>query len=109
MQRRHRTVVFALVMGGVVLLISVLHGAEAIIWAFAYWLLGALPDTKSAVLYSLGAMTTYGSSGFDLKEHWRLMGALEALNGMLLFGLSTAFLFAMIEKIWPLGARRQRR
>jgi hypothetical protein len=60
------------------------------------------------VLYSLGAMTTYGGSGFDLKQHWRLMGALEALNGMLLFGLTTAFLFAMIGKIWPLGARHRR-
>jgi hypothetical protein len=33
------------------------------------------------------------------------MGALEALNGMLLFGLTTAFLFAMIEKLWLLGRR----
>jgi hypothetical protein len=32
-------------------------------------------------------------------------GALEALNGMLLFGLTTAFLFAMIQKVWPLGSR----
>lgn len=108
-ERRHQTAVLAIVMGGVVLLITLLHAAEAIIWAFAYWLLGALPDTKSAVLYSLGAMTTYGSSGLDLKDHWRLMGALEALNGMLLFGLTTAFLFAMIEKIWPLGARHRHR
>ena len=108
-QRRHLTAVFAFVMGGVVLLITLLHATEAITWALAYWLLGALPDTRSAVLYSLGAMTTYGNSGFELKDHWRLMGALEALNGMLLFGLTTAFLFAMIEKLWPIGARRRRR
>jgi hypothetical protein len=31
------------------------------------------------------------------------MGALEALNGMLLFGLSTAFLFAIIQRVWPVG------
>jgi hypothetical protein len=30
------------------------------------------------------------------------MGALEALNGMLLFALTTAFLFAMIQKVWSL-------
>ncbi len=107
-RRRHVTAVFSVVMGGVVLLITLLHAAEGIIWALAYWLLGALPDTRSAVLYSIGAMTTYGSSGLDLKDHWRLMGALEALNGMLLFGLTTAFLFAMIERIWPLGARHRR-
>ena len=33
------------------------------------------------------------------------MGALEALNGMMLFGLTTAFLFAMIQKVWPVGRR----
>jgi hypothetical protein len=38
-----------------------------------------------------------------LEKQWRLMGALEALNGTLLFGLTTAFLFAMIQKVWPLG------
>ena len=37
------------------------------------------------------------------------MGALEALNGMLLFGLTTAFLFAMIQKVWPLGSRGRHR
>jgi hypothetical protein len=39
-----------------------------------------------------------------LEQRWQLVGALEALNGMLLFGLTTAFLFAMIQKVWPLGS-----
>jgi hypothetical protein len=34
-----------------------------------------------------------------------MMGAPEALNGMILFGLTTAFLFVLIQKIWPLGSR----
>ena len=34
-----------------------------------------------------------------------LMGALEALNGMLLFGLTTAWLFAMIQEVWPIHRR----
>jgi hypothetical protein len=34
-----------------------------------------------------------------------MMGALEALNGMILFGLTTAFMFTLIQKIWPLGSR----
>jgi hypothetical protein len=43
-----------------------------------------------------------------LDPHWQLMGALEALNGILLFGLTTAFLFAMIQEVWPLGSRGHR-
>ncbi len=42
------------------------------------------------MLYSLNAITTYGHSDVHLSGHWQLMGALEALNGMLLFGLTTA-------------------
>ena len=54
-------------------------------------------------------MTSYGHANLFLEEQWQLMGALEALNGMLLFGLTTAFLFAMIQKVWPLGSRGRHR
>ena len=37
--------------------------------------------------------------------HWQMMGALEALNGIILFGLTLAFLLTMIQQIWPLGSR----
>jgi hypothetical protein len=96
---------FVLGMGVAALLATVLHGLEAATWAIAYRILGAVPDTKSAMLYSLSAITSYGHANLFLKEQWQLMGALEALNGMLLFGLTTAFLFAMIQKVWPLGSR----
>jgi len=99
---------FALVMSAVSLLVTVLHGIEAGIWAFAYRFLTAMPDQKSAMLYSLSAMTSYGHANLFLGPRWQLMGALEALNGMLLFGLTTAFLFAMIQRVWPLGSREPR-
>jgi hypothetical protein len=98
---------FAVLVGVTTLLATTLHGIEAAIWATAYWLLGALPDTKSAMLYSLGAMTTYGHAGIFLEARWQLMGPLEALNGMLLFGLTTAFMFAVIQKVWPWGSRER--
>ena len=75
----------------------------------AHRLLGALPDNKTAMLYSLSAMTSYGHANIALEPHWQMMGALEALNGMLLFGLTTAFLFAMITEVWPVGSRARPR
>ena len=72
------------------------------IWAVAYRLVGALPDYRSAILYSLNAITSYGHASLDLEKRWQLMGALEALNGMLLFGLTTAFLFGIIHRVWGL-------
>jgi hypothetical protein len=108
-ERRHFTPLFAAVMGITVLLATILHAIEGGLWAAAYWLLGALPDFRSSVLFSLGAMTTYGGSSLNLKNHWLLMGALEALNGIILFGLTTAFLFSMIQEVWLAGGRERRR
>jgi hypothetical protein len=103
--QRHFTRVFVVVMAVVALLATILHGMEGMVWAAAYRLLDALPDTHSAVLYSLSAMTTYGHANIVLEPQWQLLGALEALNGILLFGLTTAFMFAMIQQVWPLGSR----
>ncbi len=88
------------VVGGTALGAVVLHGIEAAGWAIAYFLLDALPDRKTAMLYSLGAMTTFGNDKLTLDAQWRLMGSLEALDGWILFGLTTAFLFTVIQEVW---------
>jgi hypothetical protein len=46
-------------------------------------------------------VTTLGSSVVELGDRWKLMGPLEAIGGMLVFGLSTAFLFAVMLRVWP--------
>jgi hypothetical protein len=102
-QRRHPMLVFVVVMGTTTLLATCLHALEAGIWAVSYRFVGALPDSKSSMLYSLNAITSYGHEGLMLESRWQLMGAIEALNGSLLFGLTTAFLFGMIQKVWVLG------
>ena len=88
------------IIGGTALAATILHGIEGTVWAGAYRLLGALPDNKSAMLYSLNAMTSYGHANIYLAPGWEMMGALEALNGWILFGLTTAFLFNIIQKSW---------
>ena len=108
-ERRHPTVAFVMVVGTTTLLATCLHAIEAGIWAAAYRFLDALPDLRSAMLYSLSAITSFGHASLTLKEHWQLMGAMEALNGWLLFGLTTAFLFGMIEKVWSLDNKRGHR
>jgi peptidoglycan biosynthesis protein MviN/MurJ (putative lipid II flippase) len=107
--RRRFMYKFAVVMAVTSLLATILHGIEGAIWAAAYRFLDALPDNRTAMLYSISAMTSYGHANLFLKDRWQLMGALEALNGMLLFGLTTAFLFAMIQRVWPIGSREHHR
>jgi hypothetical protein len=94
------------VIGAVGLLLAVLHGIEAIIWAAAYVWLGALGSITDGMLYSVDSMTTRGASGLMLLPHWRMLGALEAADGMLLFGISTAYMFAVIQVYWPMLSRR---
>ena len=86
------------------LLLVVLHAIECGIWAAAYWWLGAFDSFKDALLYSVDSMSTRGAAGLTLHRHWQLMGALEAVNGMLLFGVSTAFLFTVAQVYWSMIA-----
>jgi MFS superfamily sulfate permease-like transporter len=104
-QRRQFTAGFVIIMAVVAWLVTLLHAIEGFVWAFAYERLGALPNTTAAVLYSFSAMTAYGHANIVLEQHWQLMGALEALNGLMLFGLTTAFMFAVIERVWRLRRR----
>jgi hypothetical protein len=111
---RHVIPIVIGVVGAVGLLLAVLHGIEAAIWAAAYVWLGALGSPTDAMLYSVDSMTTRGASGLMLQQHWRMMGALEAAGGMLLFGISTAYIFAVMQAYWPMlsalfGTRRHPR
>jgi hypothetical protein len=104
-QRRRFTTNFVMIMAVVAWLVTVLHAIEGFAWAVAYQALGAVPDISAAVLYSFSAMTAYGHASVLLEPHWQLMGALEALNGLMLFGLTTAFMFAMIGRVTRFGRR----
>jgi hypothetical protein len=99
-QRGRPLSVPSFLIGATALALTLLHGAECAFWAAAYRLLGASTDNKSAMLYSLNALTSYGHEELYLAPHWKLMGALEALNGWILFGLTTAFLFTVIQRVW---------
>src|SRR5262245_8994045 len=100
-------VLFGAIMGATVLLLTALHTVEAAAWAVVYVMLRALPEFRSALLYSLGSMTTYGHVDIVLEPHWQVMGALEALNGLMLFGLTTAFLVSVVSGALSVGEKRR--
>ena len=92
---------FIVAMALIALGAATFHGLEATAWAALSIWLGALPDPTAAMLYSLSAITSYGHSAIFLEDRWKLLGAIEAMNGLILFGLTTAFLFAAIELVRP--------
>jgi hypothetical protein len=97
---RYPTAATNFLIGLTALSATALHAGEGAIWACAYRILGASPDNRAAMLYSLNALTSYGHADIHLAPHWQMMGSLEALNGWILFGLTTAFLFTVIQKAW---------
>ena len=104
---RHMAAIQIGVIGAAGLLLAALHGVEAALWAAAYWWLGALNSPTDAILYSVDSISTLGASGLTLERHWQLMGALEAMNGMLLFGISTAYIFTVMQAYWSLMTSRR--
>jgi hypothetical protein len=92
--------------GAVALILAALHGLGSTLWASAYRWLGAFASFTDASLYSLGTMTTFEMPGLMLPTRWRMLGALEAVNGVLLFGISTAFIFAVMQAYWLRLSRR---
>jgi hypothetical protein len=101
-RRAHRRLIlFSVVVGVTSVLLALLHGLEASYWAAMYVWLGAASDYRRAIYFSLQMITTVGADAVQLGDRWKLMGPLEAISGMLLFGLSTAFLFAIMQRVWP--------
>jgi hypothetical protein len=78
----------------------VLHHVEAALWAAVYIGLGVFADWDTAIYFSIVTMTSVGYGDVVLSGDWRLLAAFQAMNGMLLFGLSTAFLFAVLQQCW---------
>jgi hypothetical protein len=74
------------------------HLMEIALWAFVLNICGAVADISAAIYSSAGSYTTAGSD-IVLPPRWKLLGPFEAVSGMLMFGLTTAFIFAVIQRL----------
>lgn len=79
--------------------IVVLHSLEMVIWGQFYLWQGCFPDMETAWYYSLTSYTTVGFGDVVIASPWRLMGGMEAMFGVLLFGWSTAALVTLLYYI----------
>jgi hypothetical protein len=81
--------------------------AQAAVWAGAFLLCGALPDYATAFYHSAVNLTTLGYGDIVMPPVWRLLGPLEAANGVLVFGLSASAMFAVTTRLLELRLKRQ--
>ncbi len=76
----------------------VIHLAEVAVWALFYWGQECLPDAESSFYFSGVTYTTVGYGDLVLPKDWRLLGPVEAMTGILMFGLSTGIFFAFVAR-----------
>jgi Ion channel len=84
------------------------HFIEIALWALSFVLCGEFSNFAAALYYSAATYTTVGDSTIVISARWRLLGPLEAADGMLMFGVTTAMIFAVIHRLVQIrdGAQR---
>ena len=107
--RRAGTVHSALVLIAVFATLMLLHVVETCVWAGFYNWRGLFGNYETSLYFSLGTYTTIGYGDVLLPEKWRLLGALEGISGVLLCGLSTAFLFTVVSALFQYHIQRMNR
>ena len=78
--------------------LMVAHTIEVFVWALAYLIFGAAPEGADLVYFAFVNYATLGYGDVLPVEHWRLLGPLTAMNGMLLYGWSTAVIFEVLRR-----------
>jgi len=80
--------------------IVLMHLFEVGVWAAFYFLKGAMPALQTALYFSAVTYTTTGYGDLVLPPEWRLVGAVEALTGILMRGWSTAFFLTVGDRLY---------
>ena len=75
------------------------------IWAALFMIVGAFDSLEPALYFAAVSFTTLGFGDILLPEQWRLLGGICAANGLLLFGLSTAFLVELFRRLDPVKTK----
>ena len=86
------------IMIATVLVLMAAHTAEVFVWSVTYALANAAPDGSDLFYFAFVNYTTLGYGDVLPVARWRLLGPMTAMNGVLLFGWSTAVIFEVLRK-----------
>ena len=96
--RLHLSRVFEV--GRVVLIMYLVAIVEVLIWGAAYIVLGIVEGIEKAIYFSAVTFTTLGYGDVVLDGSRRLLSAIEAVNGIIMFGWSTAIVIAVVQRVY---------
>jgi voltage-gated potassium channel len=80
--------------------IVLLHLIQVGLWAVVFWRAQELPNMETALYFSLATYTTIGFGDVVVGPGWRVLAGIEGLTGLLLVGWSTAFVFAVVNRMY---------
>jgi hypothetical protein len=86
------------VMVATVMVLMVAHSCEVTVWALAYAITAAVPPGTDLIYFAFVNYTTLGYGDVVPTEDWQLLGPMTAMNGVLLFGWSTAVIFEVLQR-----------
>jgi len=96
--RSHPSLVLIAVMIPTVSVLMATHALEVVMWAWIYALVDAAPVDAHLVYFAFVNYTTLGYGDIVPVERWRLLGPMTAMNGVLMFGWSTAVIFEVLRR-----------
>jgi len=101
---RRRFVVLMITLFAAILL---LHVIQTSLWAMFYYTQELFSDFETSLYFSMVSFTTIGYGDVLLPRNWRLLGVIEGFSGVLLCGVSTAFIFAVVNAIFQARLRQR--
>ena len=87
------------IVSGTILLALLAHLIEIVIWALVFEFCGEFSQLSTAMYHSSVNYTSLGYGDVVMSATWKFLGPLESADGMLMFGVSTAMIFAVIERL----------
>ncbi len=99
----HPSLLLIGVMSSTVSVLMVAHALEVIVWSVLYSIVDLAPPGTNLVYFAFVNYTTLGYGDVIPQERWRLLGPITAMNGVLLFGWSTAVIFEVLRRTLALG------
>lgn len=94
---RYQTFRLIAVMISAVTVLMIAHLAEVLVWSLTYVIFGVAPESADIVYFAFVNYTTLGYGDVTPVERWHLLGPMTAMNGVLLFGWSTAVVFEVLR------------
>jgi len=85
---------------GAVLVLFFATVIEVAIWAVTYLALQAMDTFEAALYFSMVTFTTLGYGDITLQEDWRLLSSIQAANGIIIFGWTTALVIAVVQRMY---------